>query len=154
MQAQTGVVQCLNAVLSSDLIVINQTFLHARMFRNWGLGGLNDAAYKESIRAMKRVDRLMERILFLEGVPNLQHLGRLRIGEACQEMLQCDLDLMRDGIEESVRAIELCEEAQDYVSRSLLEAHLSEQEDYFDWVETQQELIDKMGIANYLQAQA
>ncbi|MCH8550447.1 MAG: bacterioferritin [Natronospirillum sp.] len=153
MQAAPGIIQNLNTVLSSELVIINQTFLHARMFRNWGLGHLNEAAYKESIRAMKRADDLIERILFLEGLPNLQHLGRLRVGETTEEMLQCDLDLMSDFIAEVRQGISACEQAQDYVSRELLERILAEEEDYYDWVETQQELIGKMGIANYLQSQ-
>lgn len=154
MQGEAGIVQTLNSVLSNELVLINQTFLHARMCRNWGLSGLNEPVYKESIRAMKRADDLIERILFLEGLPNLQHLGRLRIGEVVQEMLQCDLDLMTDCIATVRDGITLCEQKQDYVSRQLLQDILDAEEQYYDWAETQIELMGKMGLANYLQSQA
>ncbi|TGG93249.1 bacterioferritin [Natronospirillum operosum] len=154
MQGEAGIVQTLNSVLSNELVLINQTFLHARMCRNWGLSGLNEPVYKESIRAMKRADALIERILFLEGLPNLQHLGRLRIGEVVPEMLQCDLDLMTDCIATVRDGITLCEQKHDYVSRQLLQDILDAEENYYDWAETQIELMGKMGLANYLQSQA
>ncbi len=152
MQGAQGITTELNRVLSNELIVINQTFLHARMFRNWGYEGLNHPVYKESIRSMKQADSLIERILFLEGLPNLQHLGRLRIGENTPEMLQADLDLMADCIQGCRDTIALCEQQRDFVSRALVAEVLDAEETYYDWVETQQELIGAMGLENYLQS--
>lgn len=154
MQGQPTVVAALNECLSNELITINQSFLHARMYRNWGLPGLNEPVYKESIQAMKRADDLIERILFLQGLPNLQHLGKLQIGENTSEMMACDLDLAKRCADTLRKHIDTCEQSQDYVSRALLSTLLGGVEDYYDWLETQQELIQSMTLANYLQSQA
>lgn len=153
MQGKRPVIAILNEVLTSELTSINQYFLHARMFKNWGLTKLNSVCYKKSIKDMKQADDLIERILFLEGLPNLQKLGKLYIGEQTTEMLQCDMDFELEQIPLLKKAIALCEQEQDFVSRDLLEGILSYEEDHVDWIETQQYQIEKMGIENYLQAQ-
>ncbi|NRA42797.1 MAG: bacterioferritin [Pseudomonadales bacterium] len=152
MQGKTTIISALNGVLSLELVSINQYFLHARMFKNWGLEELNEKAYKKSIKDMKQADDLIERILFLEGLPNLQHLGKLRIGEDTEEMLQCDLDFETDQLAALKSAIDLCEQEQDYVSRELLESILEYEESHVDWIETQQHLIKQVGVPNYLQS--
>ena len=152
MQGKTTIISALNGVLSLELVSINQYFLHARMFKNWGLEELNEKAYKKSIKDMKQADDLIERILFLEGLPNLQHLGKLRIGEDTEEMLQCDLDFETDQLAALKSAIDLCEQEQDYVSRELLESILEYEESHVDWIETQQHLIIQVGVPNYLQS--
>lgn len=153
MQGKRPVIAILNEVLTSELTSINQYFLHARMFKNWGLTKLNSVCYKKSIKDMKQADDLIERILFLEGLPNLQKLGKLYIGEQTTEMLQCDMDFELEQIPLLKKAIALCEQEHDFVSRDLLEGILSYEEDHVDWIETQQYQIEKMGIENYLQAQ-
>lgn len=152
MKGNTKVVTCLNQILVNELTSINQYFLHARMFKNWGLSALNDRAYKKSIKDMKQADALIERILFLEGLPNLQQLGRLKIGEHTEEMIQCDLTVQTAQISELRNAVTLCEVEKDYVSRELLEGILEYEEEYLDWLETQQHLIANTGIENYLQS--
>lgn len=152
MKGNSKVLQVLNKVLFHELTSINQYFLHARMFRNWGLGELNEKDYKKSIKDMKQADDLIERILFLEGLPNLQDLGKLRIGEHTEEMLQCDMDFQMDQIKLLRESIELCETESDYVSRELLEDILEYEEEHVDWIETQQFLIKHTGIENYLQS--
>lgn len=152
MKGNTKVVTCLNQILVNELTSINQFFLHARMFKNWGLNALNEKAYKKSIKDMKQADVLIERILFLEGLPNLQQLGRLKIGEHTEEMIQCDLTVQMDQIAEIRQAVTLCEVEKDYVSRELLEDILEYEEEYLDWLETQQHLIANTGIENYLQS--
>lgn len=151
MQGNTAVLAQLNKILTIELTSINQYFLHARMCRNWGFEKLNHKAYKKSIKDMKQADDLIERILFLEGLPNLQHLERLRIGENAIEVLQCDADLQEDQLKLLREAIALCETEQDYISRQLLEGILEYEEDHLDWIGTQQHLISKIGIEKYLQ---
>ncbi len=153
MQGDKQVISHLNKVLTSELTSINQFFLHARMYKNWGLDELNEKSYKKSIKDMKQADDLIERILFLEGLPNLQQLGRLRIGEHTEEMLQCDMDFQLEQLTILREAIAYCETAADYVSRDLLEDLLEYEEDHVDWIETQQYLIQNAGIENYLQSQ-
>lgn len=153
MQGNKQVIAQLNAILTLELTSINQYFLHARMFKNWGLEELNEKAYKKSIKDMKQADDLIERILFLEGLPNLQHLEKLRIGEHAEEMLACDMAFELEQIPALKVAIELCEKEQDYISRELLEEILEYEEEYVDWIEAQQFLIQHTGIQNYLQSQ-
>lgn len=153
MKGNSTVIKHLNQVLANELIGINQYFLHARMYKNWGLEGLNKKSYKESIHAMKYADALIERILFLEGLPNLQDLGKLFIGETTEEMLNADFMLEEDIVLPALKeAIEYCEESQDYVSRELLDKILHEKEEYFDWLETQKDLIKTIGLENYQQS--
>lgn len=147
------VTKILNAVLRNELTAINQYFLHYRMLKNWGFHRLAAKEYEESIDEMKHADRLMERILFLGGLPNLQHLDRLRIGEAVREVLECDLAVEHDAMPILREGIAYCESVRDYVSRELLEDILESEEDHVDWLETQLELYDKLGEQNYLQTQ-
>lgn len=151
MKGNTNVLRTLNQVLTTELTSINQFFLHARIFKNWGLEELNEKAYKKSIKDMKQADQLINRILFLEGLPNLQQLGKLQIGEDTQEMLQCDFNVISTQLVELRDAIELCEAENDYVSRELLQEILEYEEEYIDWIETQQLLITNLGIENYQQ---
>jgi len=153
MKAKEGVLKLLNEALKAELTAINQYFLHARMYKNWGLEALNNKSYKKSIKDMKQSDQLIERILFLEGLPNLQMLGKLFIGEDTAEMLSCDMDFQLQQIPLLKKAIQLCEQQQDYVSRELLEDILEYEEDHIDWIETQQYQIANMGMENYLQSQ-
>lgn len=153
MQGALPIIKTLNDMLTIELTSINQYFLHARMHKNWGFVKLNNAAYKKSILDMKQADRLIERILFLEGLPNLQALGKLYIGEDTPECLKCDMTFEHAQIPQVKKAIALCEEHRDYVSRDLLTKILEEEEEYLDWLEMQLSLIEKMGLENYLQAQ-
>lgn len=153
MQGENQVLSYLNQVLTIELTSINQYFLHARMFKNWGLDKLDSKEYKKSIKDMKQADDLIERILFLEGLPNLQNLEKLLIGEDPEEMLQCDLTMQMEQLALLREAIAYCETQADFVSRELLEDILTYEEEHVDWIETQQELIRNIGIENYLQSQ-
>lgn len=152
MQGNPQIKQALNQALRSQLTAINQYFLHARMCKNWGLAKLNKYEYHRSIKAMKQADELIERILFLEGLPNLQDLGKLYIGEEVPEILVNDLRLAMEVATELRSIVATCEQAQDYVSRDLVQALLEEEEEQIDWLETQQWQLQQLGVQNYLQA--
>jgi len=154
MRGDAEVVRYLNAVLKNELTAINQYFLHAKMFRNWGYERLADHEHHESIDEMKHADHLTERILFLEGLPNFQDLGKLMIGESVPEALRADLDLEIGALPLLREAIAHAERVSDYVSRELFEDILESEEEHIDWLETQFKVIDDIGIANYLQSQA
>jgi len=153
MKGNATVLAILNKVLTSELTSINQYFLHARMYKNWGINALNSKCYKKSILDMKQADKVIERILFLEGLPNLQQLAPLAIGEHTQEMIACDTGFQNAQIAIVRNAISVCEQAQDYVSREMLDGILNDEEEHLDWLETQQYQIDTMGIEKYIQAQ-
>lgn len=152
MKGDAKVISYLNSVLRNELTAINQYFLHSRMFKDWGLKGLAEHEYEESIDEMKHADELIERILFLEGLPNLQDIGKLMIGEHTQEILECDLRLELEAIPLLREAMAHCEEVQDYVSRDLFDSILESEEGHVDWLETQLGLIEKVGIENYQQS--
>ena len=152
MQGDKKVIEFLNKCLGNELIAINQYFLHARMFKNWGLGELDSYEYKKSIKDMKHADKLVERVLFLEGIPNLQKLGKLLIGENTQEMLECDMKLELLTLADLREAMAYCETISDYVSRDLLGGILDSEEEHVDWIETQLALIKSIGSQNYLQS--
>ena len=153
MKGENQVLVSLNEILTFELTSINQYFLHARMYKNWGLEKLNSASYKKSIKDMKQADQLIERILFLEGLPNLQMLGKLMIGEETSEMLNCDMAFQNSQVPLLKNAISLCEGLQDFVTRDLFESILNYEEDHIDWIETQQYQINHLGLENYLQSQ-
>lgn len=152
MKGDRKTVTYLNKVLTNELTAINQYFLHARMFRDWGYKSLGEHEYDESIDEMKHADKLVARILFLEGLPNLQDLGKVNIGESPSECLRCDLTLEQDALPVLREAIAHCEAAGDYTSRSLLVEILDNEEEHVDWIETQLALADKLGEANWLQS--
>ena len=153
MKGDPKVIEFLNKALGNELIAINQYFLHAKMYKDWGFDALGDYEYHESIDEMKHADKLTERILFLEGLPNLQDLGKLYIGENTKEMLECDLKLEHQAIPLLREAVAYCETVKDYVSRDLFSGILDNEEEHVDWLETQLSLIDNVGIQNYLQSQ-
>jgi bacterioferritin len=153
MQGDAKVISYLNQALKQELTTVNQYFLHAKMFQNFGFKRLHEHEYKESLGEMKHADKLIERILFLDGLPNLQDLGKLMIGENVPEMLKSDLNAERAARPLYQEAIAWCESCKDYVSRELLEDILESEEEHIDWLETQLGLIDKVGLENYLQAQ-
>ena len=153
MKGDSKVIALLNKALGNELIAINQYFLHAKMYKDWGMTNLAEYEYHESIDEMKHADMLVDRILFLEGLPNLQDLGALRIGEDTKEMLECDLALEHDAIPDLRDGVANCEEVKDYVSRDLFNSILESEEEHVDWLESQLGLIEKMGIENYIQAQ-
>lgn len=152
MKGDKKVIDYLNKALKNELTAINQYFLHARMYENWGLDVLNEHEYRESIDEMKHADALIKRVLFLEGLPNLQDLGKLKIGENTEEMLRCDLELELEAVPLLREAIDYCENMQDYISRELFEEILESEEAHIDWLETQLELIDRVGLQNYQQS--
>jgi bacterioferritin len=153
MKGDTKVIEYLNKALENELTAINQYFLHARMYKHWGFHKLNEKEYHESIDEMKHADRLIERILFLEGLPNLQSIGKLMIGEHPLEMLECDLKLELIAVPLLREAVAYCETVSDFISRELFAHILESEEEHIDWLETQLELIGKVGIHNYLQSQ-
>ncbi len=153
MKGDVKVIEFLNKALENELTAINQYFLHAKMYKNWGLEKLYAKEYHESIDEMKHADQIIDRILFLEGLPNLQNIGKILIGENTEEMLACDLQLEHLAVPDLKDAIAYCESVRDYVSRELFEHILESEEEHIDWLETQLDLIEKTGLQNYLQSQ-
>ena len=152
MKGDRKVIEFLNRVLRNELTAINQYFLHSRIFKDWGLTGLGDYEFQEAVDEMKHADALIERTMFIEGLPNLQDIGKLRIGEHTQEMLECDLALEMEAIPDLREAVEYCESCNDYVSRDLFDSILESEEEHVDWLETQLDLIARVGIENYQQS--
>jgi len=153
MKGDPKVIEMLNLVLKNELTAINQYFLHSRMFNDWGLTRLGAYEYRESVDEMKHADRIISRVLFLESLPNLQDLGRLRIGENVPEALACDLALELDGVPPLREGVAYCDSIRDYVTRDLFSEILHGEEQHIDWLETNLELIQKVGLQNYLLSQ-
>lgn len=153
MKGDKKLIAHLNKQLGNELVAINQYFLHARMFKNWGLLRLNEKEYHESIDEMKHADRYIDRILFLEGIPNLQDLGKLNIGEDIEEMLRSDLALELESVKDLREGIAYADSIHDYVSRDLMKDVLGDEEGHIDWLETELSLIERLGIQNYAQTQ-
>jgi bacterioferritin len=154
MKGDKDVIKFLNAVLRNELTAINQYFLHSRMLDDWGLTRLGAYEYKESVDEMKHADKLTQRILFLEGLPNFQDMGKLMIGQDVKEILQCDLNLEMQALPALKDAVAHCEKVGDYVSRELFEEILESEEEHVDWLETQLDQVERMGIENYVQLQS
>ena len=152
MKGDPKVIEYLNKALGNELVAINQYFLHSRMYEDWGLLKLAEKEYEESIDEMKHADQLTKRILFLEGLPNMQDLGKLAIGENTQEMLECDLGLEHIACPDLKEGIAYCESVNDFVSRGLLASILDSEEEHVDWLETQLSLINAVGLENYQQS--
>ncbi len=153
MQGDKKVIEYLNKVLKNELTAINQYFLHSRMLKDWGLHRLARHEYEESIDEMKHADMIIERIIFLEGLPNLQDLGKLYIGENVKEVLECDLRTEMEAIPDLREGIAICESSADYVTRDLFRSILDNEEEHVDWIETQLGMIGKMGVEHYMNAQ-
>ncbi|CAJ0993574.1 bacterioferritin [Pantoea sp. Nvir] len=153
MKGEIKIIRHLNKLLGNELVAISQYFLHARIFKNWGLMQLNDTEYHESLDEMKHADKYIERILFLEGIPNLQDIGQLQIGKDIEEMLHSDLRLEMEGVSDLREAIAFADKVHDYVSRDIMINILVDEEHHIDWIETELSLINKIGIQNYLQMQ-
>ena len=154
MRAEKGVLKTLNHCLAGELMAIHQYILHARMFKAWGITHLADHEYQSAIEEMKHADLLIERILFLDGIPNMQDIGKLRIGKDVQNMLKNDLALEKDGIPVLRQGVAHCEQVGDFISRDLLRNILADEEEHYDWLETQLQLMERMGLQNYIQQQS
>ncbi|MEX0605627.1 MAG: bacterioferritin [Marinobacter sp.] len=154
MKGDKKVIQYLNKVLGNELTAINQYFLHSRMYKDWGITKLAAKEYEESIDEMKHADQLIERILFLEGLPNLQDLNKLLIGENVKEMIECDLNLEMIAHKDLKEAVIHCETVKDFTSRELFRGILDSEEEHIDWLETQLDMIERMGLENYIQLQS